>query len=188
MIKIGVIGEDPNDTSSIINLLSKRYENVQFKKLAKRVTGCQLDSQKLVKSLNVDVKQHKLKSIIYIRDLDGFDSEKDKVNKLKTWFTELNNQFGKTGILLMNVWELEALIFADIETFNGLYKTTHRFKGDATKIKNPKEELKKLTFNTSKRFHESHCPDVFDKLNIDLVAKNCSHFNLFLNDFTKILS
>ncbi|MBE9601989.1 hypothetical protein [Pedobacter sp. MC2016-24] len=187
MIKIGVVGEDPNDTSSVISLLSKKYPYVQFRKLAKGVTGCQLDSRKLITSLTIEVKRQQLKSIIYIRDLDGFDSERAKLIKISTWFTNLDNQFGRTGILLTNIWELEALIFADISTFNTLYKVNHQFKGDPSKIKDPKQELKKITRNGSKKFHESHCPQVFDQLDVNQIAKNCTYFNQFLIDFSKLI-
>ncbi len=178
MIKIGVVGEDPNDTSSVISLLSKKYPQVQFKKLAKGVTGSQLDSKKLRTSLTIEVKREQLKSIVYIRDLDGFDSEMSKLNKIHAWFANLDKEFGKTGILLTNIWELEALIFADIATFNTLYKVAHQFNGDPSKIKDPKGELKRITRNSSKKFHESHCPQIFDKLDV----------NLFLSDFSKLMA
>lgn len=183
MIRVGVVGEDPNDTSSIISLLSKKYTHIQFKKLAKGVTGCQLDSQKLVKTLKIDCGKKNLNSIIYIRDLDGFDSEKVKVRKIEAWFNNLNDQLGKKGVLLTNIWELEALIFADIVCFNNLYKINYQYKGDPAKVKDPKAELKRLTTNSIRKFHESHCPDIFDKLNFDVVYKNCEYFRHFIGQF-----
>lgn len=51
MIKVGLVGEDPNDTLSIKNLLEKRYKaKVQFYQLAKRIKGFQLDNPKIKKA------------------------------------------------------------------------------------------------------------------------------------------
>jgi len=180
MTKIGVIGEDPNDADSIINLLSKRFPDVRFKKLAKGVTGCQLDTKKLYTSIKRDLMKEEFSQIIYIRDLDGFSSESDKRQKLDTWFTALNKEFGEKGIFLLNIWELEALILADIATFNKLYRISHQFSKDPTMQDKPKETLKRLTRQGSKVFHENHCPEVFKHLDIDTVEKNCGYFKSFL--------
>ena len=52
MIKIGLVGEDPNDTDSIKNLLEKKYKKrVQFITLLKRINGYQLDNNKVKNSL-----------------------------------------------------------------------------------------------------------------------------------------
>lgn len=187
MIRVAVIGEDPNDTSSIINLLSKRFPNVLFKKLAKTVTGCQLDSKKLVTSVKRDLMKDKFTQIIYIRDLDGFGSESEKRRKLNEWFSSLNKEFGKIGIFLLNIWELEALIFADIETFNKLYRISHKYTKDPTMQDKPKEELRRITKRGPKVFHEAHCPEIFKQLNIDTIEQNCSYFKNFLVEFDKAI-
>jgi len=188
MIKVGVVGEDPNDTSSVISLLSKRFTHVRFKKLGGQARGCQLDSNKLIKALRSDLEAETFKSILYIRDLDGFGSEEVKVKKAKSWFSELNDQFGNNGTLLLNIWELEALILADISTFNSDYKTNYNFKGDPAMQSNPKEILVRITKGMRKQFTVSHCPRVFNLLNIDVVEKNCGYFRQFLKDFGRSIS
>jgi len=125
------------------------------------------------------MKEH-FNQIIYIRDLDGFSSESEKRRRLDNWFAALNKEFGENGIFLLNIWELEALILSDIETFNQLYKISHKFSKDPTMQDKPKEELKRLTKRGPKKFHEAHCPEVFKHLNIDTVEKNCGYFKSFL--------
>jgi hypothetical protein len=181
MIKIGVVGEDPNDSDSIINLLSKRYSGkARFVKLAYRVTGEALETDKLFRAIAAELKSNKCKFIIYTRDLDGYKSESHKTNKRLNWFNAINTKINNNGLLLLNVWELEALILADIGTFNSIYRITHSFKGDPSVQKNPKEILKRLTNHSAKQYSVSHCPDIFKKLNIDTVIKNCSYFGDFI--------
>jgi len=183
MVRVGLVGEDPNDTTSIKNLLEKRYKGkVHFHSLVKGIKGCQLDSPKIKKSLPIEFEDRDCKFIVYVRDLDAFKSQTDKLEAKKKWFKELDAEVNNKGLLLLNIWELEALIFGDIDTFNKVYNIKHKFPGDPTLIKDPKEELKRLT-SKSKKYKESHCPDLFKQLNIDEVEKNCSCFKEFIKEF-----
>lgn len=182
MIRVGLIGEDPNDTSSIRNLLQQRFAEVQFKTLLKGVRGCQLNSPKLESSLKTELKTGEFKCLIYIRDLDGFGTERQKVDELQMRFDKLKKEFKQEMFFMLNIWELEALIFADIDTFNALYKTAYKFKGDVSKIKDPKGKLKRLSSKGNKVFRESHCPEIFAQMNVNTVEKNCRYFSLFLNE------
>jgi len=66
MIRVGLVGEDPNDTSSIINLLQQKYKGkAQFYPLAKGIKGHQLDNPKIKKSLPIEFASKKCKFIIY---------------------------------------------------------------------------------------------------------------------------
>ena len=79
MVKVGLVGEDPNDTLSIKNLLEKRYKGkVQFHQLAKRIQGYQLDNPKIKKSFPIEFEHQEDSFLIYIRDLDAFKSLKDR--------------------------------------------------------------------------------------------------------------
>ncbi|MDN3598141.1 DUF4276 family protein [Mucilaginibacter myungsuensis] len=152
----------------------------------KGIRGHQLDSPKIRRALPVEFEDSGCKFVVYIRDLDGFKSQDDKLAAKQNWFKELDATVNKQGLLLLNIWELEALIFADIDTFNRLYKTNHTFKKDPMLIIDPKEALKALTSN--KKYEESHCPEIFKHLNIDEVIKNCSCFSEFITEFDKKVS
>ncbi|MDR3695365.1 hypothetical protein [Mucilaginibacter sp.] len=117
--------------------------------------------------------------------MDAFQSEKAKVQAKIKWFKDLDTEVNNEGLLLLNIWELEALILGDIETFNKIYNANHKFKGDPMTKKEPKEILKAITFKEKKQFKEAHCPSVFKILDIDNVEKNCRCFKDFIEEFEK---
>src|ERR1700743_2437831 len=123
-LKIGLIGEDPNDTQSIRNLLQRRYpDSFTFKQLIKNKKGYQLDNARTSAALKVEFDDFKPNYVIFIRDADALPGENEKIQKAHNWFIKLNQIVNNKGILLLNIYELEALILADIETFNRLYGT-----------------------------------------------------------------
>jgi hypothetical protein len=186
MIRVGLVGEDPNDTLSIKNLLNQRYKGkVQFYQLAKRVKGFQLDNPKIKKSLPIEFADNKCAFVVYVRDLDAFQSENKKLQAKLKWFKTLDAAVNNEGLLLLNIWELEALILGDIDTFNSIYNVSHKFKGDPMLQKEPKEILKKITSKEKKRYKENHCPELFKQLKIDIVEKNCGCFRDFIQEFDK---
>jgi hypothetical protein len=188
MIKVGLVGEDPNDTSSIQNLLEKRYrKQVRFHTLTKRIKGYDLDTGKIKKILPIEFEDTKCDLVIFIRDLDSLQSDNIKLKQRLNWFKELNALVNKKGLLLLNIWELEALILGDIDTFNTEYKISHRVKSNPMFQTNPKEFLKQLTAKSNNQFHESKCPELFKKLDINLIEKNCSCFSSFITEFDKKL-
>ena len=189
MIRIGLVGEDPNDTLSIKNILKKRYSGkVQFYQLAQRIRGYQLDNPKIKRSLPIEFEDKKCSFIVYIRDLDAFKTNKAKLNEKLNWFKSLDATINKKGILLLNIWELEALILADIDTFNKEYNINYKFSGDPILQKDPKELLQRLTYKSKKQFSEASCPEIFKKLNIDMIEKRCSGFREFLLEFNERLT
>lgn len=184
MIKVGLVGEDPNDTKSLKLLLSKKYDDrINFSPLLRGIKGHQLDTSKVKNSVSVEMKKNKCDFTLFIRDLDGFASQMDLVSKKQAWFESLNKICGNKNIFLLNVWELEAMIFGDIESFNKRYGTSLKGNRNPMTISNPKEELMSATYKSRKRFEVSHCPEIFDNLNIDNVIKNCKFFSEFITEF-----
>ena len=180
---IGLVGEDPNDTDSIINLLKSRINTkISYIKLIKNVRGCNLDNPRTKASLAIECARKKPHLIIFIRDTDGLITELDKIEKCRNWHINLSKELKTPNILLMNIYELEALIFADIDAFNRIYKTKIKGGGDVTYIKKPKEELEEYT---KERYKESDCPKIFKQLNIDNVIKNCGYFRRFYEDVVR---
>jgi hypothetical protein len=189
MIKVGLVGEDPNDTSSIKNLLEQRYKGkVQFKELTKNSTGANLDSLgKFKRVLKKKFDDSDCAFIVYIRDLDELESHKEKLSERIKWFRELDNHVESKGVLMLNIWELEALIFGDIDTFNKIYGTNHK-TGNPMFVRDPKKVLMGLTSQKRKQFKESDCPDIFNQLKIDNVVKSCSCFKKFISEFNEKLN
>ncbi|TFF40388.1 DUF4276 family protein [Mucilaginibacter psychrotolerans] len=183
MVKVGLVGEDPNDTSSIKNLLAKRYnDRIHFVPLLQGTTGTGLDTLKFRKALIVEFKRKQCAFAICIRDLDALKSQTDQLKKRVQWFNNLNESINNQGVLLLNIWELEALVFGDIETFNKIHKINHKSNKDPMFIQEPKEELKKITRKSQNPYKESHCPDLFKQLNIDKIEAKCSCFKEFIKE------
>jgi hypothetical protein len=188
MKKIGLIGEDPNDTTAIKNLLLKKHPNgLQFKQLIKNKHGYQLDNERTTNALKIEYEDYKPNFVIFIRDADALVTEENKIRKVNNWFSKLNPIVGNKGILLINIFELEALILADISTFNRLYGTTIKYSKNVMYQTKPKELLMKKTFNNRKKYTESHCPDIFKELEFDVLIDNCTYFKDFHESFLKII-
>ena len=80
-MKIGIIGEDPYDTTAIKNLLSGKYP-YQFKPILRNIKGGHLDSAKTKRLLKIELKCNPYPLIIYVRDLDGLDTETQKKKRM----------------------------------------------------------------------------------------------------------
>ena len=89
------------------------------------------------------------------------------------------------GILLLNIYELEALILADIDTFNRLFDTRLSFSGNPMYKTNPKEYLRSQTLKCRRRFDVSENPTVFKSLRIEKLIDNCPYFKEFIVKFEK---
>ncbi|NQX38084.1 protein of unknown function [Pedobacter steynii] len=189
MINVGLVGEDPNDTSSINNLLSKQYgSGIKFLNLVRGIRGTQLETIKFRNALKIELEKKQGEFVLFIRDLDAFSSQGNEVEKRKAWF-KLSSEHcgGKHHLFLLNIWELEALIFGDIDCFNSAYGTSIKPGRNPMQIRNPKEELQNATFKSKKRFEASHCPDIFSKLDLNEIKSNCQNFKEFLNQFDNLL-
>nr|MBA3987333.1 hypothetical protein [Flavobacteriales bacterium] len=128
MKKIGLIGEAPNDTNSFINLFSNHCsEKGYFVNLINDIHGSMLENQKTKHLLRKEYESHKPDFVVFIRDLDGLETDIDQVDRRKAYFTEFNSVIDKKGIYLLNIFEIEALILADIEAFNDLYNCQIEF-------------------------------------------------------------
>ncbi len=186
---IGLVGENPNDTLSIRYLLEKKIATkVSYELLIKNIRGHQLDHNRTKETLKIECERKKPDIIIFIRDADGICTQKDKIEDCKQWHKELSKQLNVPNVLLLNIYELEALIFADIDVFNRIYKTSIKGNRDVTFIEEPKEELIRQTRKLPKKYCESDCPELFKQMNIDKIISNCSYFKHFYQNVEKLLS
>lgn len=187
MKKVGLIGEAPNDTDALINLLSPIYkESVNFITLINDIHGSMLEYQKTKHLLRKEYESHNPHAVIFIRDLDALESNTVEKDNRKKYFTDYNSVVDKRGIFLLNIYELEALILADIITFNEEYETSIVYDGDPMHQEQPKEFL----INNSKhpkKYIDSDNPSLFSRLNFERL-KNCKYFAEFLKDFDRIIA
>ncbi len=141
-----------------------------------RFNGSNLDSQKTKRFLRIEFEDKKPDIIIFIRDLDSILPNKEKLAERKLYFSSSNSVVNKKGIYLLHVFEIEALILADIEIFNEIYNSDISHIDNPMLIKEPKEYLKK----NSKGYCESDNPDIFQKIRFEKVI-NCEYFKLFIS-------
>lgn len=184
-MKIGLVGEAPNDTQSIKNLLEKRYLplSYNFVFMLQISNGSQLDSNKTKRLLEIEYKTQKPDYVIFIRDLDSILPNKHKLDDRKEYFRTSNKRINGKGIFLLNIYEIEALILTDIATFNLKYNTKLLDIENVMSIHEPKEYLKKA----SKKYSESHNAAIFELLDFNKTL-NCQYFKQFINKFDKTIS
>ncbi|MEQ9466269.1 MAG: DUF4276 family protein [Ekhidna sp.] len=173
MIKIGLVGEDPYDTESIKRLLLQKYNGkAQFIPLVKRIRGTQLDTRKFFNLLESAIESDSsISNVILIRDLDGLSSETWKLNAKKEWHRKCQSCSQIKKYLLLNIYELEALILGDVDFFNKKYGCRIKIDGKPSSIKKPKDLLISKTRNTTKRYRVAHNPEIFEKINFSKVLK-----------------
>lgn len=181
MIKIGLFGEAPTDTDSIKNLLSPWLKGrAQFVTLLNNRRGGHLDNQKTIDELQIEVDDRKPDIVVVVRDSDCIRSQEHQLKGRHEWFQRITESLMLPKILLLNIFELEALILADISSFNKQYNVDIKAQGEVSMKADPKGFLKDKTSRQRKKFQESACPEIFTKLDIDVVRKNCGYFREFL--------
>jgi len=181
-MKVGLVGEAPNDVQAIKNLLSKKYHH-EFIFLLQRINGSNLDSQKTKRFLRIEYEQQNPEVIIFIRDLDSVLPNKAKLYERKAYFTSSNSVVDKKGIPLLHIYEIEALILTDVTNFNKIYGTDLHEVVDVMLIEEPKEYLKKA----SNKYSESHNATIFETIDFDKTL-NCRYFRRFIENLDKILN
>ena len=186
MIKIGIIGENyQNDACAFKAFLTPQYRSeIMFVPILKSLNGGTPPIDKVSRMLPTEIQKHELNAILYIRDLDK-DIERLDRNR---WFTNMQKRTPVQSIFFLAVMELEALILADVETFNLNFGIQQQYS------KNPKFEVDpkaKLRFWTqkgkAKRQYDENCAEeIFSKLNFNTVYKKHSgndSFQAFIDVF-----
>lgn len=182
-MRIGLVGEAPNDTQSIKNLMEKNYNSgFEFFFMLDRINGSKLDSQKTKRFLRIEYETKSPDLIIFIRDLDSILPNKLKLNGRKLYFTNSNRVVDKNGIYLLHIYEIEALILSDIEVFNEIYNSKLSLVKNPMLIEEPKEYLREK----ESKYNESHNPDIFKKVRFEK-ALECDYFNQFILKFNSIV-
>ena len=141
-MKIALIGEDPNDTTAIQIILENYCEDKhEYEVLLKRVRGSMWDSPKYLLALSLEYEERKPDVTVLMRDLDGLENDKKQKKERNAFLNKANACVNHTGVKLLHIWELEALLFADIDNLNTHYGTAIAKPNDPMAIKEPKEEL-----------------------------------------------
>src|SRR3569833_262996 len=184
-MKIGLVGEAPNDTSAIQNLLSRKYQQLEFVTLLNNITGSLFVCRKAIRRLlRVEYETQNPDMIIFIRDLDALEGNRSARRKRQEVFSYSNRVVDRIGIFLLNIFELEALILSDIDVFNNYYNSAINVLVDPMTIPMPKEFLIEATKGPN-QYQESHSPLIFALLNFDTLKQNCRYFSAFVRRFER---
>lgn len=188
MIKIGLVGEDPNDTMAIKNLLLQKFAGrISFIQLIKNKKGYHLDNDRTLHALKIEYNEKQPNLVLFIRDADAIFGETEKIKEKEIWFEKMLPAVNHKGMLLLNIYELEALILADINTFNKLFQVNIIYKRNVMFYKEPKDFLMEKTRRSQRTYAESDCPEIFMKLSFDMVCKNCTYFSDFYTTFQQAI-
>jgi hypothetical protein len=188
-IKIAILGEHPrNDADAFTILLKKKYdEKISFKTILKNLSGDMLENQTMLfGSLEIELLDESYDYILCIRDLDALQSNTDAITKRASWFSNLNDKIDNKGIFFLAIYEMEALILADIETFNRFYNVTYVLDKEPIEYERPKEFLKEQS-----KYKQSHCSKIFEVADFEKIYQNHVgkySFQEFINRLDNTLS
>jgi hypothetical protein len=190
-IKIAILGEHPrNDADAFTVLLKKKYdEKISFKTILTNLSGDMLENQKMLSDgLKIELLDESYDFILCIRDLDALRSNADAISKRESWFNNLNSKIDNKGIFFLAIYEMEALILADIDTFNHYYNLNVSLDKDPIEVVEPKEFLKELT---GYKYKTSHCSKIFEVADFEKIYQNHKgeySFQEFINRLNDTLS
>ncbi|MCG9911068.1 MAG: DUF4276 family protein [Flavobacteriales bacterium] len=179
-MKIGLVGEAPSDTKAMKNLLNKRFSHFTFETLIEDIRGSELDNQKTKHLLRASYIVKRPDYVIFIRDLDSLETDRKKILERNEYFNNSKSIVNNKALFLLHIFEIEALILTDIETFNKKYSCAINEVEDVMKVVDPKKLLKE---NSS--YKEGDLPDLFDKICFDKTL-NCAYFKTFVNKLDKL--
>ncbi len=182
---VGLVGEYPTDTGAVGNLLSKEYPGT-YKSFLRGIHGSQLDARAaggLKRILRREFEVEKPDLVLFVRDLDavkGMPEYAANMKFRKSNFSAFNRIVDKRGLLLLNIYELEALILADLEVFRAMYEVKVEITDRPQDIPDPKGLLQHAAKG---RYNQSHNAEIFKQLRPEIVSNNCDYFRKFLGKF-----
>ncbi len=194
MKRIGIISENyNNDSKAVAYLLKKRFgKQATFIPLLKSISGKGLEEiRKVAAILKTEISKNSIDLLILVRDLDALISDKKEIKRVENWAQTIKKKLTTDQKLFIVIFELEALILADINTFNGVYKTKYQLKTSPKFQSEPKELLKQITRKTKRKYKESDTPEIFQQLNFQKVYQNHkgeNSFQSFIDELTTILN
>jgi len=189
-MRVGIVSENfKNDSKSLKFLFEKKFssETVVFIPILKQVEGDSLLRPRVAKLIEQQINRKNLNLIILAKDLDGLPSEKEKIIQLKKKSKDIQSSLSANYLLFLVIFELEALILADVDTFKKIYNIpSYQFKKNPIFLPNPKEELKRATTKAKKQYEPSDVAEIFQQLNFDKVYQNHKGENSFQSFIDKL--
>lgn len=177
-IRVGLLGESPNDTIAIKALLEKRYgDRIECVILLRDVTGSRLDDVLISRDIRIEYQIQKPRIVVVIRDLDGRENDYTATRRQrKAFFRRISKIVEGHDVPLLNIYSIEALLLTDVEVVNQHYGCRCIIEVDPMHIVKPIEVLEHAT---NWRYDEGHCRELFPKLDYDRLLAGCRYFRDF---------
>lgn len=179
-MKIGLVGEAPSDTRAMQLLLNKKYSHISFETLIEDIRGSELDNQKTKHLLRASYLVKKPDYVIFIRDLDALKSDRKKILERQEYFNRSKTIVKNKALFLLHIFEIEALVLTDIETFNQMFSSAIGEFEDVMNVIDPKKILKE-----NSAYSEGSLPDIFARINFEKTL-DCAYFRAFINELDKL--
>ncbi|MGB0429144.1 MAG: hypothetical protein ACPGLV_01630 [Bacteroidia bacterium] len=186
-MKIGIVGESPNDTKGLEALLKKGHEDQVFKSVFGNRKQHHKAHKKLNTLLKIELKSGNYDAIVVSTDLDDHPSQTEKIRAQKDWFNKVKKDLDVRFFLLLHIYEIEALILSDIKSVLTNYGGKCSFSGNPMMQKDPKEFLEKKWSGTKFKYKENKCPEILAKLDYAIVKYNCAYFKAFDKALTEFI-
>lgn len=181
-LKVGLLGESPNDTVAIGRLLEKQFgQLIRCFSLLDRVTGSELDDIGTDKALRIEYQEHRPHIVVVIRDLDGRESDVSQLRYRRAYFRRISRIVEQRSVYLLNIYSIEALLLTDVEVVNHKYDCHCVVEVDPMHIEKPIEVLDHVTKG---HYEEYHCRELVPKLRYERLVEGCRYFAAFHNEFT----
>ncbi len=188
MIRIGIVGENfQNDARAFKAFLTPQYEGqITFVAIGNTLNGKIFATQKVLSTIPTLVKVNKLDAVLFMCDLDNESKKRER----HQWFATIQKGINFKSILFLAVKELEALILADIETFNKMYGVSIQYPKNPKFEEKPKEFLMGKTEKpkAKRQYDEPDALEIFTELRFDIVYKKHKDedsFQAFIDHFEK---
>jgi hypothetical protein len=187
MIRMGIIGENfQNDACALKSFIAPQYKDtIEFVPILKGLNGGTPPIKKVKNLLPIDMSKHKLNALLCVLDLDTPTKWADR----KAWFQSIKKSTTLKSIFYVAVMELEALILADIDTFNKIYKIKGQYTKNPMVNTDPKSELKNRTYDNARKYDVTDAEEIFKQLNFEIVYRKHigeHSFHSFIDDFEEM--
>ena len=188
-VRVGLLGESPNDTAALKVLLEQRYAGrIQVFPLLKNLKGDKVGGLKALRMLPTQYQEQKPDIVVFTRDLDSLASDVTQRQRRQQEFNDINKCVAGKGIFLLHIYEFEALIMAHIGPFNAHYRCACKPQGDPMRIADPKGKLQVASRKGKGEYSENDCAEVCAKLDYAELVKNCGYFQEFDEAFAARLA
>lgn len=174
------MGESPNDTMAIEALLKQGYgQRADFFTLLRNINGDMLEDAKTFRNLRKEYELERPNLVVVIRDLDGLETKGAKWRQRQAYFRKVHKTVEQKSLPLLNIYEIEALICADMAAFNKEYKCACPSPADPMAIEDPKQWLMNVTEPGKRRYTVGNCAKLLAAVTYDTVLTNCRYFASF---------